>query len=123
MSKFAVRAFADAIRTEWAPHGVGVTLISPGFIQSEIRRVDNTGRFRSEFRDPVPAWLVYPVAAAAREIVDAMEQKRVEAIISFHGKLMVWLSRFFPGVVRRWIAPRFATPPGKRGWSHESSSD
>lgn len=32
MSKFAIRALAEALRPELAPHGVTVTLISPGFV-------------------------------------------------------------------------------------------
>jgi short-subunit dehydrogenase len=43
MSKFAIRAFAEALRPELAPRGVTVTLISPGFVTSEIRQVDNRG--------------------------------------------------------------------------------
>jgi short-subunit dehydrogenase len=41
MSKFAVRALANSITPELRLAGVKVTLISPGFVASEIRRVDN----------------------------------------------------------------------------------
>jgi len=41
MSKFAVRALANSITPELAQSGVKVTLISPGFVVSDIRRVDN----------------------------------------------------------------------------------
>ena len=43
MSKFAVRALAASLGYELAEHGVSVTLISPGFVESEIRQVDNRG--------------------------------------------------------------------------------
>jgi len=39
MSKFAVRALANAITPELALDGVTVTLISPGFVASDIRRL------------------------------------------------------------------------------------
>ena len=48
MSKFAVRDLANAITQELKPEGVKVTLISPGFVISEIRRVDNKGNLRPE---------------------------------------------------------------------------
>ena len=48
MSKFALRALADAITPELALKGVTVTLISPGFVDSAIRRVDNQGSFHAE---------------------------------------------------------------------------
>ncbi len=43
MSKFAVRALAESLRAELAPEGIAVTLISPGFVDSDIRRTDNRG--------------------------------------------------------------------------------
>ncbi len=119
MSKFAVRAFAEALRVEWQRHGVGVTLISPGFVASEIRQVDNEGRHHPDARDPVPEWLVVPVEAAAREIADAFEARESERIVTRHGKVLVLLNRLFPGLVRRFILPRFATPPGQKGWTRK----
>ena len=58
MSKFALRALANSITPELRQRGVKVTLISPGFVASNIRRVDNRGRFHPRAKDPVPAWLV-----------------------------------------------------------------
>ena len=55
------------------PRGVTVTLISPGFIASEIRQVDNLGVHHPRARDPMPAWLVMPAEVAARKIVAAAE--------------------------------------------------
>ena len=50
MSKFAVRALASSITPELRLSGVKVTLISPGFVASNIRRVDNHGELvRGEF--------------------------------------------------------------------------
>jgi NAD(P)-dependent dehydrogenase (short-subunit alcohol dehydrogenase family) len=43
MSKFALRALANAITPELRHSGIKVTLISPGFVASDIRRIDNTG--------------------------------------------------------------------------------
>lgn len=98
-SKFAVRGFMESIVEEMRPHGVSVTLISPGFVESEIRRIDNKGRLREDVKDPVPAWLVMPVEKAARKIVRAVARRRREAVITGHGKLGVFLYRHFPGLV------------------------
>lgn len=119
MSKFAVRALAEALRGEWRRHGIGVTLISPGFVASEIRRVDNDGRLDPYAQDPVPDWLIMPAERAAREIVTAILGRRPEQIVTGHGKVIVWLNRFFPGLVRSVIAPRFATPPDQKGWTRK----
>ena len=100
MSKFAVRAFAEALRPELAPQGVTVTLISPGFVTSEIRQVDNRGGWHPHAKDPLPSWLPMRADVAAKKIVAAVYRRRREAIITFHGKLLVWLSRFAPWVLR-----------------------
>ena len=105
MSKFAIRALALALEPELAPYGVTVTLISPGFVESEIRQVDNLGTHHSSMKDSVPPWLVMPTDLAARKIVSAAYRRRREAIITFHGKVLVWLQRFAPSVIR--FATRF----------------
>jgi short-subunit dehydrogenase len=100
MSKFAIRALAEALRPELAPHGVTVTLISPGFVTSEIRQVDNRGGWHARAKDPLPSWLPMPADVAAKKIVAAVYRRRREAIITVHGKILVWLSRFAPWVLR-----------------------
>ncbi len=100
MSKFAIRAFAEALRPELAPQGVAVTLISPGFVTSEIRQVDNRGGWHPKAKDPLPTWLPMPAEHAARKIVSAIHRRRREAIITTHGKVLVWLSRFAPWALR-----------------------
>ena len=93
MSKFAVRALAEALGHEVARDGVSVTLISPGFIESEIRRVDNAGRLSDAAPDPVPSWLVMSAERAARQIVNAVARRRREAVITGHGRAAVFLTR------------------------------
>jgi short-subunit dehydrogenase len=109
MSKFALRGLADALREEVRPDGVSVTLISPGFVDSEIRRTDREGVFREDAPDPVPAWLRVPTPVAARQIARAIDRRRAEAVITAHGKAMVVLARHAPAIIRlltRALAPR-----------------
>ena len=96
---------------ELAPRGVTVTLISPGFVTSEIRQVDNRGGWHPHAKDPLPSWLPMPAEVAARKIVSAVHRRRREAIITVHGKILVWLSRF-----ALWVL-RFAARRGVRGRS------
>jgi short-subunit dehydrogenase len=100
MSKFAVRALAQALGPELASHGVSVTLISPGFVTSEIRQVDNRGVWHAKAKNPLPSWLPMPADVAAKKIVAAVYRRRREAVITFHGKVLVWLARFAPWVLR-----------------------
>jgi short-subunit dehydrogenase len=112
MSKFALRALANSITPELRRVGVKVTLISPGFVDSNIRRVDNDGNFDARARDPVPRWLVMSTPKAVRQILRAVASGKREAIITTHGKILVALERFAPWLIRaagRKMAPRGAS--------------
>jgi short-subunit dehydrogenase len=100
MSKFAVRALANSITPELRLSGVKVTLISPGFVASNIRRVDNQGQFHAGAKDQIPSWLVMPTEKAVRQMLRAVALGKREAIITGHGKIFVALERFMPWLVR-----------------------
>ncbi len=99
MSKAAVHAFATSLRGEVLAAGVGVVLVSPGFVESEFRRVDNQGVHHPDARAAVPRWLVVPAARAARAIVRATARRRREVVVTGHGKVIVWLARHLPSVL------------------------
>jgi NAD(P)-dependent dehydrogenase (short-subunit alcohol dehydrogenase family) len=109
MSKFAVRGFAESIHDELAPHGVSVTLVSPGFVDSDIRRVDNRGTLHQDAPDPIPRWLRVPTDQAARTIVRAIRRRRREVVVTGHGKTLVFLYRHSPWLLH-FVTARFGTP-------------
>jgi short-subunit dehydrogenase len=119
MSKFAVRALANSITAELASSGVKVTLISPGFVVSNIRRVDNKGSFHDSAKEPIPAWLIMPTDQAVRQILRAIAAGKREAIITGHGKALVAIQRFAPWILR--AASRRMTVRGG-GYRTEPSS-
>lgn len=104
-SKFAVRGLSESIVTELAREGVAVTLVSPGFVESEIRAVDNRGALHQGRKDPVPRWLMLSAESAAREIVGAILARRREVIVTRHGRAAVFLYRHAPWLVR-WVMRR-----------------
>ena len=112
-SKFALRALADAITPELSLDRVTVTLISPGFVASEIRRVDNQGTLQADAPDPIPQWLVVPTETAAHQILRAVARGQGEAIITGHGKVLVAVERFMPWLSRA-IKRRLAARGGYR---------
>ena len=100
MSKFALRALANSITPELQRYGVKVTLISPGFVDSNIRRIDNRGKFHAAAKDPVPGWLVMPTDKAVRQMLRAIARGQRETIITGHGKILVALERLAPWLIR-----------------------
>ena len=99
MSKFALRGLCDSIGPELRRDGISVTHIAPGFVASQIRAVDNQGRWHDGAKDPMPSWLVASAESAAREIATAIARRRRERVITFHGKVLVWLGRHLPWLV------------------------
>ena len=100
MSKFAVRALAEALHDELRADGVAVTLLSPGFVVSDIGHVDNQGARHEHDGARAPAWLRMPTDEAARQIVAALASRRREAIITAHGRVGVFIYRHAPWLVQ-----------------------
>ncbi len=108
MSKFAVRGLAQSLGHELAAYGVAVTLISPGFVESELAQVDNRGVYRpAARRRPIPRLIVMSAERAARRIVTAVARRRRETVITGFGKVAVFLQRHVPWLVAAGIS-RFA---------------
>lgn len=100
MSKFAVRSLANAITPELRASGIKVTLISPGFVASNIRRIDNRGTLHAAAKDPIPEWLIMPTDKACRQMLRAIARGQREIIVTGHGKILVVLERFTPWIIR-----------------------
>lgn len=100
MSKFALRGLANAITPELRRVGVKVTLLSPGFVTSNFRRVDSSGTFHPGAKDRAPDWIQMRTDLAVREILRAVARGKREQIVTFHGKVLVKLERFQPWLIR-----------------------
>lgn len=105
MSKFAVSALADGLRGELERDGVSTVLITPGFVESEFRRVDNQGRFHPEVPEMMPASFLMPAEKAARQIVRAIRRRERERIVTPFAKGFVFLGRHFPRL-SAWLGAR-----------------
>ena len=85
-TKFGLRGFALTLRRELLRSGVGVTIVSPGFIDTDMT-----------------SWLrgfpKAPPELVARVIADAIERPRREVIVPGYYRLGIWLERALP-----WLA-------------------
>jgi short-subunit dehydrogenase len=99
MSKHAVQSLCACIRHELSPDGVSVTHLAPGFVESEFRKVDNQGRLQEDVKDVVPSWLTMRTEPAARAMLKAVIERREEAVITLHAKVVVGLERHAPRLV------------------------
>jgi len=122
MSKFAVRAFAEALHGDLRNTGVGVTLISPGYVESDIRRTDNHGGVHPHVKDPIPDWLVMPTSKAVRVMVNGILRGKREVVVTFHARVIIFFARHFPRLTRYVLVSKVrARPEPKRQGARASS--
>jgi NADP-dependent 3-hydroxy acid dehydrogenase YdfG len=99
-SKAAVHSIGLTLQVELMGTSVSCTTIHPGFVVSEIAKIDNEGIWHPERPDPRPANLMWPTDKAAKVMVKAIVSRRRNYIFTTHGRVIVWLQRWFPGLVR-----------------------
>lgn len=85
-SKFGVRGFSMALRTELAPRGIGVTTVYPGGIKTAIARHARRGAGVSEAEweaglRAYDRFLVIEPSVAARKIADGIVHRRARVLI------------------------------------------
>ena len=94
-SKAAVAALAQSLFVELDGTGVSVTTIFPGYVESEIGRVDKDGHFNAAKDDNRPAVLLWNTARAAKVMVKAINRRRRNVVFTFHGKVAYFLGLHF----------------------------
>jgi len=111
-TKYAVVGLSESLREELAPHGIGVTAVCPGIINTPIVR---TSRWRGgaaredvrEFAARAFARRNYPPERVAENVLAAVQRNRAVAPISPEAWTFYYLKRLAPGLVR-WISAQAA---------------
>ncbi len=98
-SKAAVRSIGQVLSMELHGTGVSCTVIQPGFVESDIGRVDNKGNFRQDWSDKRPKQFMWSAKDAARVIARAMHKRRREFTFTQHGRLGALLGQHTPSFV------------------------
>ena len=98
-SKHAMAGFFDSLRIEVAPYKVSVTMIYPGFVATAIREQAFGKDGQSVGRSTVRERDVMTVETCAQLILRATEQRKREVLMTWRGKLGVWLKLITPGLV------------------------
>lgn len=99
-SKFAVHGFSDSIRAELASDGVEVLLVSPSTTDSEFFDASIEDQTNKDWKK---RGAMAPEVVAAKTI-RAIRKRRHEIILTFGGRILVWLDRLIPGLANRLMA-------------------
>ena len=104
-SKHALHGFFDALRAEEGDNGIGVTIVCPGRIRTDISRNALTeDGSRHNQMDPGQAAGIEP-DVLARKILKAAARDVPELYVGSKELLPIYLKRYVPGVWR-WLARR-----------------
>jgi short-subunit dehydrogenase len=101
-SKFAVRGFTEALRSELAADDVGVTCVHPGGIRTRIAETARVGSGVSQQEQQAgqQQWaqlLTVEPAKAADIIINGVERRRPRVLIGSSTKIPDVLARLLPG--------------------------
>ena len=99
-SKYAMFGFFDSLRVELRGSGVGVTVIAPGFVETEIqkRALDRKGKSLGE--SPVVDRSMFLSAEKAADIiVSGMEKRKRLVVTNRKIHFARWIYPLFPKVV------------------------
>jgi NAD(P)-dependent dehydrogenase (short-subunit alcohol dehydrogenase family) len=100
-TKFAMAGFFEALRAEMRPHGVSVTTAYPGVVDTRIRYRGYNAAGGELGKSSLREEAAMPVAECARLIIDGMQRRKREVVMTAKGKLGRWLKLLAPGLIEK----------------------
>ncbi|MDP9134792.1 MAG: SDR family NAD(P)-dependent oxidoreductase [Actinomycetota bacterium] len=103
-SKFAVIGFSESLRAELREHGIGVTAVCPGIIDTPIVRTSRAygAAATPEYRERGARLFErrnYGPDRVARAILKAIARNRAVAPVTPEAWIGYWIKRLFPGLI------------------------
>lgn len=98
-AKHALHGFFDSLRAELYTRNIIVTIICPGFVQTNIsiNAVTGNGSLQGTMDDATKKGM--PADVFARKMLSAIEKKKSQASIGGQEVLGTYLKRFFPNLL------------------------
>jgi short-subunit dehydrogenase len=91
-SKFAVQGFSEALRAELAKDGIDVLVVCPGLTQTNFSQ----NMLEQKARMPMDHMRGMTAEKVAHAILRSIEKGHHEVCLTAQGRLIVFMSRFFP---------------------------
>lgn len=104
-SKWALHGFFNAVRVELAPHGVGVLIACPGFVDTEIRKRALGPTGGSLETDGKMSGKLLTSEEVAEAILSGVRRRKREIILPGMGRLLCFLDRVSPRLTD-WLVSR-----------------
>ena len=102
-SKFALQGWLEALRTELMHTGVHVMWVAPGFTTSNIRNVALNKNGESLGESPLDERKLMSAEDCAEHILHAIKRRKRTLVLTFTGKLTIFINKFFPSLADRLV--------------------
>ena len=102
-AKHALHGFFDVLRMEHQKDNIHVTLICPGFIQTNVALNALTADGSKQNTNDEATQNGMPVALFAQKLIQAVEKEKFEANIGGKETIGVLLKRFFPTLLHQFV--------------------
>jgi short-subunit dehydrogenase len=100
-SKHAMAGFFDSLRIELADSGVNVTMVYPGIVATEVRKRAFGPKGTSLGRSHLNETEAMTAETCAQLILNATAQRKRELVMTFRGRMGLWLKLIAPGFIDR----------------------
>jgi short-subunit dehydrogenase len=112
-SKFALQGWMEAIRTELLGTGVNIMWVAPGYTGSNIRQAAPVSQASSsETAHAIDEDKMMGADECARYILNAVEKRKRNIVLTFTGKRTVFVNKLFPSWADK-LVNRFFIRDGK----------
>lgn len=103
-SKHALQGFFDSMRAELSKDNIKVTMICPGFIETEIssKALDSNGESYGK-NSTIPKWLGLSSKQCAEKCINVISKQKNEALIGGAEIVSVYLKRLAPDIFSKII--------------------
>ncbi len=94
-SKFALVGLSEALRAEYGPYGLGVTVLCPGFVKTKM--LDSALK-----QNRLPPFLQLSPDLVAKHAIKAIRKNRGLVVISVFARFLWFLHRYSPFIFDIW---------------------
>ena len=96
-TKFAVVGLSESLRFELAHRGVGVTVVCPGFVKTNIFKASRVRGDKELPLDVLERTAMQP-EVLAREVVAAVRSNRARVVVPMQARVLSWVRTRMPGL-------------------------
>lgn len=102
-AKHALHGFFDVMRMEHEKDGVKITLVCPGFVQTDVAKNALTADGSAQKNDDVATQNGITPALAAKKMISAIEKEKFEVYVGGKEVKGIYLKRFFPKLLHKMV--------------------